>query len=67
MTRITGPDCAVMRKIINAHTHKHHKALRASIRSVERVCPLCRVSSKFFCAKNIIDPLISLGYGDQCE
>ena len=50
MTRMTGPDCAVMCNLINTHTHTHtqggeHKVLRAQVKfvQVERVCPLCRV------------------------
>ena len=70
MTRMTGPDCAVMCSLINTHTHTHtnttrkqggeHKVLRAQVRfvQVERVCPLCRVWSEVF-VTSIIDP--SLG------
>ena len=55
MTRMTGPDCAVMCNLINTHTHTQthttrkqggeHKVLRAQagIVQVERVGPLCRV------------------------
>ena len=50
MTRMTGPDCAVMCNLINTHTHNkeaggEHKVPRAQVRfvQVERVCPLCRV------------------------
>ena len=49
MTRMTGPDCAVMCNLINTHTHRkqggEHKVLKAQVRfvQVERVCPLCRV------------------------
>ena len=47
----TGPDCVVMGKLMNTHTHTtrkqggEHKMLRAQVRfvQVERVCPLCRV------------------------
>ena len=53
MTRMTGPDFAVMHNLMNTHTHRHthtqaggvHEVLRAQVRvaQVERVCPLCRV------------------------
>ena len=70
MTRMTGPDCVVMCNLINTHTHTHThtqgatrkqggelKVLRAQVRfvQVERVCPLCRVSSEVF-VTSIIDP-----------
>ena len=50
MTRMTGPDCAVMCNLINTHTHAHtrihthratrkqggeHKVLRAQVRFVQ--------------------------------
>ena len=48
MTRMTGPDSAVMCSLINTHTHAQggeHKVLRAQVKfvQVERVYPLCRV------------------------
>ena len=32
MTRMTGPDCAVMRNLINTHTHTHTNTHRAELR-----------------------------------
>ena len=59
MTRMTGPDFAVMCNLINTHTYiqratrkqrGEHKVLRAQviIVQVERVCPLCRALIRGF-------------------
>ena len=44
MTRMTGPDCAVMCNLINTHTHKEKRG----------ECAPSRLLSRGF--RNIIDP-----------
>ena len=51
MTRMTGPDCAVMCNLISTHT----RTAQVRIVQVERVCPLCRAGSEVF-VTNITDP-----------
>ena len=44
MTRMAGPDCAVMCNLINTHTHTHTQEVVESARGVQEGCnlgPLC--------------------------
>ena len=49
MTRMTGPDCAVMGNLINTHTHTHTGAQGSSKISTSResVSPLSRLIRGF--------------------
>ena len=73
MTRMTGPDCAVMCNLINTHTHTQgskHKALRVQLRTVERDCILFVASDQSFRHNKyyrFLNTLIPYSWEDQYE
>ena len=59
MTRMTGPDCAVMCNLINTHTHADTHTRRHTHTNTHIDLGGKAVNNFFFCTSRISDPVVN--------